>query len=86
MRASVSCSTGYEVDDATFDEVLAYTRHKASITGHSEDYVPLLLADELRNHIFRERVNTFSRLYREGMAEFLDHINKEAKQPCAAPV
>lgn len=63
---------GRKLSAAEFDEVLAYTRHKAKVNGHGEEYVPLLLYDEIRNHCFRTQINTISHKFMAIMKE-LNH-------------
>ena len=81
-RLRAEAYAGKMLDAGTFQEVLAYTRHKAKITGHDEDYVPLLLYDEVKDHIFRERVNS---LYFEVKAieREIDAMLKRGEWPCA---
>lgn len=60
---------GRKLSEAEYDDVLAYTRHKVEVNGHGEDYVPLLLCDEIKNHCFREQINTISHEFIEIMKE-----------------
>lgn len=53
-------AAGTTLTESEFQEVLAYTRHKARLNGKGEDYVPLLLYDEIRNYVFREQINRVS--------------------------
>lgn len=59
-RVRAEEEVGRPLNASEFDEVLAYTRHKAKVNGHGEDYVPLLLYDEIKNHCFRMQINTIS--------------------------
>jgi hypothetical protein len=43
--------SGAPLDDDTFEEILSYTTHKAKAAGQEESYVPILLADEIRNYL-----------------------------------
>ncbi len=58
-----------KLDDETFRWILRYAYRKARITGHSPQYVPLLLVDEIKDHVFRQRVNQVSRDYRDILAQ-----------------
>lgn len=84
-RQQAELAAGRKLDDQTFHEVLEYTRHKAKVTGHSEDYVPLLLFDEVRNHIFREQI---SAIYCEAKAaaQEIDEMLKRGEWPCVKSV
>lgn len=61
---------GRTLSEEEFSEVLAYTRHKSAVTGNGEDYVPLLLYDEIRNYCFRETINAISHKFMKIMSEF----------------
>ena len=80
-RLRAEAYAGKTLDEATFQEVLAYTRHKAKITGHDEDYVPLLLYDEVKDHIYRERVNDFHHEVKAVEKE-IDEMLKRGEWPC----
>ena len=66
---------GERLDEQTFDEVLAYTTRKSRMTGHQDDYIPLLLVDEIKDHIYRNRINNSSRK--------LIQLRKEVSEQCA---
>ena len=66
---------GQRLDEQTFQEVLAYTARKSSMTGHDDDYIPLLLVDEIKDHISRERINQYNRQ--------LIQFRKEVSKQCA---
>ena len=59
-RESAEAKAGRKLTQEQFDEVLTYTRHKTAVNGHDEEYVPLLLVDEIKNFIFREVINHIS--------------------------
>lgn len=52
---------GRRLDDKAFADVLEYTIRKSRMTGHDDDYIPLLLVDEIKDRIHRENQNTVSR-------------------------
>ena len=81
-RLRAEAYAGQMLDEQTFQEVLEYTRHKAKITGHDEDYVPLLLYDEVKDHIFRERVNTFY-FKVKAIEREIDAMLERGEWPCA---
>lgn len=58
-----------KLDDETFERILHYSYRKARMTGHSPEYVPLLLVDEIKDHFCRERINQVSREYQEMLKE-----------------
>lgn len=60
-RAAAELKIGKRLDEQEFQEILAYTKHKAKVTGHDEDYVPLLLMDEIKDSVFRDTINEVSR-------------------------
>lgn len=66
---------GQRLDEQTFQEVLAYTARKSRMTGHDDDYIPLLLVDEIKDHISRERINQYNRQ--------LIQFRKEVSEQCA---
>ena len=66
---------GERLDEQTFEEVLAYTTRKSKMTGHQDDYIPLLLVDEIKDHIYRNRINNSSRK--------LIQLRKEVGEQCA---
>lgn len=66
---------GERLDERTFEEVLAYTTRKSRMTGHQDDYIPLLLVDEIKDHIYRNRINNSSRK--------LIQLRKEVSEQCA---
>ena len=47
----------YNISDEDVEDVLELCRCKIKITGQPEDYMKLLLPDELKNHCFRMAVN-----------------------------
>lgn len=47
----------YNVSDEAVEDVLKLCRRKMEITGQREDYMKLLLPDELKNHCFRMAIN-----------------------------
>lgn len=61
---------GRRLDENEYAEILDYTRHKAFVNGHGEDYVPLLLLDEIKNHCIRENINLISHEFMAIMKEF----------------
>lgn len=68
---------GTRLTESEFKEVLAYTRHKAQVNGEGEDYVPLLLFDEIKNYVFRERINRISHEFMQIM-KTIDERRAEA--------
>ena len=81
-RQLAEAYAGQTLDEQTFQEVLEYTRHKAQVAGHDEDYVPLLLYDEVKDLIFRDRVNNFYFAVKVVERE-LDEMLKRGEWPCA---
>lgn len=60
----------YNISDEDVEDVLELSRRKIEITGQLEDYMKLLLPDELKNHCFRMAVNAttiFRRMEKEGL-------------------
>ncbi len=66
---------GQRLDEQTFQEVLAYTARKSRMNGHDDDYIPLLLVDEIKDRISRERINQYNRQ--------LIQFRKEVSKRCA---
>lgn len=50
----------YDISSEDVESVLRLCRKKIEITGKPEDYMKLLLPDELKNHCFRMAVNVTS--------------------------
>lgn len=80
-RTSAELSIGRKLDDQTFNEVLAYTRRKARITGHDENYIPLLLMDEIKGHVSRAQLNTIACEMAAFVREFRNLIER-GEWPC----
>ena len=53
-------TAGYRLDDAQYQEAVAYTYRKAAASGKDESYVPLLLPDVIRELVVRHTINTIS--------------------------
>lgn len=53
------------ISDEDVEKVLKLCSRKIEITGQSENYMLLLLPDELKNHCFRMAVNTLSFIRKE---------------------
>lgn len=51
-------SQGMVLSQQEFDIILAHTRRKIELNGKSEDYLPLLLENEIRDYFFRCTINT----------------------------
>lgn len=49
-----------DISDEEVADVLNLCRRKIEISGQPEDYLKLLLPDELKNHCFRMAVNVIS--------------------------
>lgn len=49
-----------EISDEEVAEVIWLCQRKIEITGQKEDYMKLLLPDELKNHCFRNVVSALS--------------------------
>ena len=60
---------GRKLTDREFRFVLCYTKRKARLTGHDVSYVPLLLIDEIKNHVFRENINSISNAFVHCLSE-----------------
>lgn len=54
--------SGRRLDDQSFEAVLDYTTRKSRMTGHTDDYIPLLLVDEINNYVYRERMKEKRRI------------------------
>ncbi len=65
--------SAYDISDEEVTDVLRLCRRKIEITGQQEDYMRLLLPDELKNHCFRMAVN---------MTSFAGTAGKECRE-CA---
>lgn len=65
-----------DVSDDEVAIVLRLCKRKLEVTGKPDDYMGLLLPDELKNHCFRKAVNTIS---------FIGEIGREQAK-CAACV
>lgn len=52
----------YKLDDSEAESTLAYARRKMELNGKPDDYILLLLPDELRNYAFRRAVNATTML------------------------
>lgn len=52
--------SAYDISDEEVTDVLRLCRRKMEITGQQEDYLKLLLPDELKNYCFRMAVNMIS--------------------------
>lgn len=48
---------GYKLDDGTFQELVVYARRKAKSAGKSENYLPFLLPDVIREWFIRRSIN-----------------------------
>lgn len=59
-RIRAEDAVGKTLAENEFQQILSYTRHKAGLNGKGEDYVPLMLYDEIRNYVFEERFNMAS--------------------------
>ena len=60
----------YNISDEDVEDVLELSRRKIEITGQLEDYMKMLLPDELKNHCLRMAVNAttiFRRMEKEGL-------------------
>lgn len=53
-------TAGYRLDDAQYQEAVAYAYRKAAASGKDESYVPLLLPDVIRERVVRHTINTIS--------------------------
>ena len=60
-----------KISDEEVADVIKLCRRKIEITGQTEDYMKLLLPDELKNHCFRMAVNmvSLSRMIRKECGE-----------------
>lgn len=54
---------GYEVDDAEYEKLLAFTVRKARMNEKDDGYVPLLLVDTIREHLISQAINAVSMMY-----------------------
>lgn len=52
--------SAYDISDEEVTDVLRLCRRKIEIAGQQEDYLKLLLPDELKNYCFRMAVNMTS--------------------------
>ena len=54
-----------DISDGDVEKVLMLCRRKMEIAGKAEDYLLILLPDELKNHLFRLAVNAASLILME---------------------
>lgn len=80
-RHRAESEAGRKLDEQDFQQVLEYTRHKAKVTGHDEDYVPLLLYDEVKNRIFQDQVDFIYHEAKEA-EKMLFEMMKRGEWPC----
>lgn len=73
---------GERLDERTFEEVLAYTTRKSRMTGHDDSYIPLLLVDEVKDHIYRDHINTYNRQ----LTEMRKEVSKQCASSATAPL
>ena len=81
LRAETRC--GHTLSQSQFEEVLEYSRHKARVTGHDEDYVPMLLEDEIQNYLFQEVMNNLYKEAQDGERLFLEMLERREEKRCA---
>lgn len=58
------------ISDDEVKEVIDFCKRKMALTGQKDDYMKLLLPDELKNYLFRRSVNATTilrQMKREGM-------------------
>ena len=48
---------GFVLTGAEYEALLQYTARKCEVNGKGEDYLPLLLADEIKDYFFRNAIN-----------------------------
>ena len=51
---------GYVMTDEEYSGCLSYARRKAECSGKSEDYLPYLLPDVIREHCISKTLNSFT--------------------------
>lgn len=51
-----------DISEEEVEDVLKLCRRKMAITGKKEDYLKLLLPDELKNHVLRRTTNATTML------------------------
>lgn len=61
---SVQRQAGYRFDLMEVFEVIRHTVRKAELNGKSENYIPILLENELRDFVMRKRINERGKLNR----------------------
>lgn len=84
-------SKGYEMSDQEWADHIAYARRKAEVAGKSEDYLPLLLPDVVKEHYIRTAINSFTmglmeleRQIKEHFKEVNENANTTAKTTATA--
>lgn len=55
---------GYVLTSAEYEALLQYTARKSRLNKKPDDYIPLLLWDEIRNYFFRNAINATTLLRR----------------------
>ena len=65
---------GYVLAEPEFEVIMRYTRRKLEIIQKGEDYLPLLLEDEIKHYFFRNTINAATLLM---MAVDNNKISKE---------
>lgn len=50
----------HKISDKDVEEVIEICRRKIQLTGQAEDYMLLLLPDELKNYCIRNTINAIS--------------------------
>lgn len=53
---------GFILTGAEYEALLQYTARKCRLNGKGEDYLPILLADEIKDYFFRNAINVTSML------------------------
>ncbi|MCC8157493.1 MAG: hypothetical protein LIO54_09495 [Oscillospiraceae bacterium] len=55
---------GYVLASAEYEALLQYTARKSRLNKKPDDYIPLLLEDEIGNYFFRNAINATTLLRR----------------------
>ena len=58
-------SYGFQMKDEQWEAHIAYARRKAGVAGKSEDYIPYLLPEVVKEHHIRTVINTVTMGLRE---------------------
>lgn len=56
-RKTAETKTGFRISNEEYEKVLAYSRQKLRYIGKEEDYLPVLLENEIRDYCAGQAIN-----------------------------